>query len=109
MESGDFKCLASFSEERSSVLPDAPTAREQGHDINVVCWVGFLAPKGIEEAKQQILVDALKNVFAGDAYIEFCKGRGCDSTYYTPDEFLAMAEADYTYYSELISDLKIGQ
>lgn len=82
---------------------------EQGHDINVVCWVGFLAPKGIEEAKQQILVDALKNVFAGDAYIEFCKGRGCDSTYYTPDEFLAMAEADYTYYSELISDLKIGQ
>lgn len=54
-------------------------------------------------------MDALKNVFAGDAYIEFCKGRGCDSTYYTPDEFLAMAEADYTYYSELISDLKIGQ
>ena len=109
VESGDFKCLASFSEERSSVLPDAPTAMEQGHDINVVCWVGFLAPKGIEEAKQQILVDALKNVFAGGAYIEFCKGRGCDSTYYTPDEFLAMAEADYTYYSELISDLKIGQ
>ena len=30
VESGDFKCLASFSEERSSVLPDAPTAMEQG-------------------------------------------------------------------------------
>ena len=36
VESGDFKCLASFSEERSYVLPDEPTAREQGHDINVV-------------------------------------------------------------------------
>lgn len=62
VDSGDFKCLASFSEERSSVLPDAPTAKEQGHDINVVCWVGFLAPRGIEEAKQHILEDALKNV-----------------------------------------------
>lgn len=109
VESGDFKCLASFSEERSSVLPDAPTAKEQGHDINVVCWVGFLAPKGIEESKLQILVDALKNVFASDSYIEFCKGRGCDSTYYTPEEFLSMATEDYAYYSELITSLKIGQ
>ena len=109
VESGDFKCLASFSEERSSVLPDVPTAKEQGSDINVVCWVGFLAPKGIEEGKLQILEDALKNVFASDAYVKFCEGRGCDSTYYTPDEFLAMASEDYKYYSELITSLKIGQ
>ncbi len=109
VESGDFKCLASFSEERSSVLPDVPTAKEQGSDINVVCWVGFLAPKGIEEARLQILEDGLKDVFASDAYIEFCKGRGCDSTYYTPDEFLSMASEDYKYYSELITSLKIGQ
>lgn len=109
VESGDFKCLASFSEERSSVLPETATAKEQGHDINVVCWVGFLAPKGIEEGKLRILEDALKNVFASDAYVEFCKGRGCDSTYYTPEEFLAMAENDFAYYSELITSLKIGQ
>lgn len=109
VESGDFKCLASFSEERSSVLPDTPTAKEQGHEINVVCWVGFLAPKGIEDAKLQVLEDGLKKVFASDAYIEFCKGRGCDSTYYTPEEFLSMATEDYAYYSELITSLKIGQ
>lgn len=109
VESGDFKCLASFSEERSSVLPDTPTAKEQGHEINVVCWVGFLAPKGIEDAKLQVLEDGLKKVFASDAYVEFCKGRGCDSTYYTPEEFLSMATEDYAYYSELITSLKIGQ
>lgn len=109
VESGDFKCLASFSEERSSVLPDVPTAIEQGYDINVVCWVGFLAPKGVEEGKLQILESALKDVFASEAYVEFCKGRGCDSTYYTPEEFLSMASEDFTYYSELIASLKIGQ
>ena len=107
VESGDLKCLASFSEERSSVLPDSPTAAEQGYDANVICWVGFLAPQGVDEASLTILQDALKATFENEDYIAFCEGRGCDSTYFSPEEFYEMAAADYTYYSQLISDLGI--
>lgn len=108
VESGDLKCLASFSEERSSVLPDTPTALEQGHEILVSCWVGFLAPKGIEEEKFDILVAGLKSAFESEAYVSFCESRGCDSTYYGPDEFYETVNADYEYYTELISSLNIG-
>ena len=108
VESGDLKCLAAFSEERSAVLPDTPTAVEQGKDILVSCWVGFLAPKGIEEDKLNVLVDGIKTAFESDAYVSFCESRGCDSTYYGPEEFYEMVSADYEYYSELISSLNIG-
>ena len=33
-----------FSDERSSVYPEAPTLREQGEDVTSVGWYGFVAP-----------------------------------------------------------------
>ena len=108
VDSGDLKCLGSFSTERSAVLPDVPTTVEQGYDdVLVTCWVGLLAPQGLEEDVQATLVDAVAEVLQSDAYVEFCEGRGCDSTYYDPDAFLEMATNDYTYYSQLITDLGI--
>ncbi len=107
VDSGDLKCLGVFGEERSDTMPDVPTAKEQNYDINVVCWVGFLAPKGIDETTLTTLQDALKTVFETEEYKSFCEARGCDSTYYNAEEFKKMADSDYTYYSELISSLGI--
>lgn len=107
VDSGDLKCLATFSQERSSTMPEVQTAIEQSYDINVVCWVGFLAPKDVDAATLAILQDSFKTVFETDEYKKFCDGRGCDSTYYSPEEFKKMADDDFTYYSQLITDLGI--
>jgi len=41
------KALAVLSPERSSLMPDLPTANEQGlADINVITWTAFFLPKG---------------------------------------------------------------
>lgn len=107
VDSGDLKCLGVFGEDRSATMPDVPTAKEQGYDLNVVCWVGFLAPKDVDEATLTTLQDSLKTVFETDEYKSFCETRGCDSTYYSAEEFKKMADSDFTYYSELISSLGI--
>ncbi len=109
VESGDVKCLAVFGEEKSEVLPDVETAIEQGYDITVNCWVGLLAPKGLDEAVKTTLVDAIRQAVESDEYIEFCKGRGCDYSFLDPDEFLEMANADTEYYAQLISELGIAE
>ncbi len=108
VDSGDLKCLATFAEERSDVLPDVPTTVEQGYDdVVVTSWCGLLAPLGMDEDTLNTLVDAIKEVSESDAYVEFCTGRGCDATYYDPDAFYEMAKADCDYYSELITELGI--
>ena len=109
VESGDVKCLAVFGDERSEVLPDVETTIEQGYDFTVNCWVGLLAPKGLEDDVCETLVSAIREACESDDYIEFCKGRGCDYTFLEPDAFLEMANADTEYYAQLIADLGIVQ
>jgi len=51
IETGKIKALAILTEERSPLIPDLPTAKEQG--INVTdgyYWMGYFLPKGAPEA-----------------------------------------------------------
>jgi tripartite-type tricarboxylate transporter receptor subunit TctC len=50
-----FRTLAVFSEQRLPVLPDVPTAREQGFDVVGKTIVAVYAPKGVPEAIAQRL------------------------------------------------------
>jgi tripartite-type tricarboxylate transporter receptor subunit TctC len=53
------KAIAVLSRERSSLMPDLPTAHEQGlADFNVITWTAFFLPKGAPQA----LVDKLVQV-----------------------------------------------
>jgi tripartite-type tricarboxylate transporter receptor subunit TctC len=53
------KAIAVLSRERSSLMPDLPTAHEQGlADFNVITWTAFFLPKGAPHA----VVDKLLEV-----------------------------------------------
>ena len=47
IKSGKLRPLAVFSAERSKVLPDVPTLKELGFDVEYYLWVGIFAPKGV--------------------------------------------------------------
>jgi tripartite-type tricarboxylate transporter receptor subunit TctC len=50
MESKSVKVLAILTRDRSPLLPDLPTAREQGLDVvDGYYWMGFFFPKGTPE------------------------------------------------------------
>lgn len=46
IKSGKLRPLAVFSATRSKVLPDVPTLKELGYDVEYYLWVGIFAPKG---------------------------------------------------------------
>jgi putative tricarboxylic transport membrane protein len=50
IKSGEIKAYATTSGERLAALPDVPTAKEQGLDIEVAIWHGLYAPKGTPKA-----------------------------------------------------------
>ncbi|HEY7245030.1 MAG TPA: tripartite tricarboxylate transporter substrate binding protein [Xanthobacteraceae bacterium] len=43
---GKLRPLAIFSARRSKLLPDVPTLKELGYDVEYYLWVGIFAPKG---------------------------------------------------------------
>src|SRR6516165_9265158 len=49
IESNSIKAIASTGARRPAVLPNVPTAREQGLDFEVSTWQGLFLPKGTPE------------------------------------------------------------
>ena len=50
IKAGKLRPLAVFSATRSKLLPDVPTLKELGHDVEYYLWVGIFAPKGTPPA-----------------------------------------------------------
>ena len=55
------KAITTTGSKRSAVLPDVPTAREQGLDFEVSTWQGLFLPKGVPEPIVRRLNQALSS------------------------------------------------
>ena len=50
IDAGTVKAIAILTKQRSPVLPDVPTAIEQGFDVEAYTWNAFFLPKGTPDA-----------------------------------------------------------
>jgi tripartite-type tricarboxylate transporter receptor subunit TctC len=50
IRSGKARALSCFSAKRAASLPDVPTLKELGYDVEFSLWVGLFAPKGTPDA-----------------------------------------------------------
>lgn len=64
IDGGSVQAIAILTKERSPVLPNVPTAIEQGFDVEAYTWNAFFLPKGtpraIVEKMNKATVDAMK-------------------------------------------------
>jgi tripartite-type tricarboxylate transporter receptor subunit TctC len=61
VETGNVKAIATTGASRTSVLPDVPTAREQGLDFEVTAWQGLFLPRHTPEPIVRRLSAALSD------------------------------------------------
>ncbi|SNT75638.1 tripartite tricarboxylate transporter substrate binding protein [Paracoccus seriniphilus] len=69
-KAGDARIIAMLSEERNDLLPDVPTAKEQGYDTLMRATRGFVAPAGVPEDVASKLDEVLAEVMADPEFIE---------------------------------------
>jgi tripartite-type tricarboxylate transporter receptor subunit TctC len=64
IDGGTVKAIAVLSDKRSAALPNVPTAKEQGFDVDAYTWNAFFLPKGtpqpIVEKLNHAMVEAMK-------------------------------------------------
>ncbi|OZI44705.1 ABC transporter substrate-binding protein [Bordetella genomosp. 5] len=65
VNAGKMRMLASASPMRWTELPDIPTMKEQGYDVEVDSWLGLAFPKGVDPAVrdklERVAIQALKS------------------------------------------------
>ena len=94
MKAGKLKPLACFGAQRAPALPDVPTMKELGYNVEFYLWVGMFAPKGTPEAIVATLREASKQAAVDEKFVQAMKNLGQDVAYLDQAEFRAFWDAD---------------
>jgi tripartite-type tricarboxylate transporter receptor subunit TctC len=94
MKAGKLRALACFSPKRAASLPDVPTFKELGYDVEFSIWVGLFAPKGTPETVIARLRAETKNAVASEQFKKAIENIGDVVGYLDQPEFRAFWDAD---------------
>ncbi len=94
IKSGKLRPLVSFGGTRSKVLPDVPTLKELGYDVEYYLWVGLFAPKGTPDPIVSTLRGAINKAAHSEQYTTAIGNVGIDLAYLDGPEFGKFWDAD---------------
>ena len=101
IRAGTLRPIAVLDHQRESDLPDVPTAKEQGFDVEYTLWRAVLAPKGTPRPIIEKLASAFKQMTEDKSFQALIKQMGDDVHYMGPDEFEKVWRAEYESDKEL--------
>lgn len=94
IKAGKVRPLALFGATRSKALPDVPTMKELGYDVEYYLWVGLFAPKGTPDAIVTTLRGALDKAAHTDPFKTAMTNLGQELDYMDQPAFQKFWDAD---------------
>jgi tripartite-type tricarboxylate transporter receptor subunit TctC len=87
IKAGKVRALACFSRQRMQSLPELPTLKELGFDVEFSLWVGLFAPKGTPDAIIAKLREETKKAAASEQFAKAIDNIGDVLAYQDQPEF----------------------
>jgi len=94
IKAGKAKPLALFGATRSKALPDVPTMKELGYNVEYYLWVGMFAPKGTPQPVISYLRTAFKQAAGTEQFKTAMTNLGQDVEFLDQPEFAKFWDAD---------------
>ena len=94
IKAGKARPLAQFGGERSKALPDVPTMKELGFNLEYYLWVGLFAPKGTPASVVTYLRTATDKAAHSDLFKTAIANLGQELGYQDQAEFAKFWDAD---------------
>lgn len=108
-EPGQIKGLAQFTEERSILAPDLPTAKEQGFDVLMASERGLAAPCAVPEDIRTRLSEAVDKAVANPEFQEKAKQQHLALSYQSGADWSAAMPARLQRFEDIFKLIKAGQ
>jgi tripartite-type tricarboxylate transporter receptor subunit TctC len=109
VKAGKARPLALFGDKRSKALPDVPTMKELGYNVEYYLWVGMFAPKGTPDAVVTYLRNVLKQAAMTDQFKTAMANLGQDVEYLDQPEFAKFWDADAARIEAAVREIgKVG-
>jgi tripartite-type tricarboxylate transporter receptor subunit TctC len=94
VKAGKLRPLANFGGTRSKLLPDVPTLKELGYEVEYYLWVGIFAPKGLAPAIVTALRSAIGGAVQSDQFKAALANAGQELAYLDGPDFQAFWDVD---------------
>jgi len=107
VESGQIRLISIATAKRLPGLPNLPTLKEQGFDVEGVLWRGIVAPQGTPDDKIEKLNQLVKKAMAEPAFVKYMKRSQLSDGYLTPAQFQANNEKQFKEYGEIVEKMGI--
>jgi tripartite-type tricarboxylate transporter receptor subunit TctC len=105
IQGGQVRALAVSSAKRIPAAPEIPTIAEAalpGFDVNP--WWGILAPAGIDMAIVRKINADVESILRSKEMIDFLATQGAEPLITSPQEFLAILEADVVKWAKVVKE-----
>lgn len=101
---GKLKVIAITGERRAGVLPDVPTAMEQGQSMRMDFWIGMFAPAGTPKAMVDKLNQSLNKALASAKVRERMAQLAFDPLPTKPEALSQRMVAEGKYWAPLVAE-----
>jgi tripartite-type tricarboxylate transporter receptor subunit TctC len=105
IKAGKVRPLSMFGAERAKSLPDVPTMKELGYDVEYYLWVGLFAPKGTSDTIITYLRDNIKKAAHSPQFATALTNLGQDLAYLDHPEFKSFWDADTKRIEEAVRQI----
>lgn len=107
IDSGRIKPIAQMGAERSPLMPDVPTLKEAGVDLDLNVNLGLYGPKDMPPALVEQIAAAMKIAIDSPEFAEYATTVKTVPQFRGPADFRAAIDPERTLFSELIPQLGI--
>jgi tripartite-type tricarboxylate transporter receptor subunit TctC len=105
IKAGKARPLAMFGAERAKSLPDVPTMKELGYNVEYYLWVGLFAPKGTSDTIITFLRDNINKAAHSPQFATALTNLGQDLAYLDQPEFKTFWDADTKRIEEAVRQI----
>lgn len=102
VKAGELKGLATTNPERNPEVPNVPTLKEQGFDIDARSWFGIFAPRGTPQAIVTRMAAEAQKAMASPGARQQLLISAMYPDYEGPVEFGRRVRADNTFFRDII-------
>ncbi|HEX2131928.1 MAG TPA: tripartite tricarboxylate transporter substrate-binding protein [Actinophytocola sp.] len=108
IEAGAVRALAVSSPDRLDALPDVPTLRETGMDVELQNWRGVTAPAGISDEQERVLEELLVDMTETESWQNALEARGWGDATLVGEEFEDFVRSEQDRVAQVLAEIGLG-
>jgi tripartite-type tricarboxylate transporter receptor subunit TctC len=105
VKAGQLKFLAIMSEQRNGEIPDVPTLKELGYDVEYAVNRGIMVPKGTPQDVEHALTTACEKATKDPAFAKAMKLQGTEARFLDAAQYAAFLKKDDATTREITQEL----